>query len=580
MDTNLPSEMPGSRCKKDTNGEGPSRTEMTTNAMEDVQVAQSGVDKDEASAEPAIFLQPASDSDISVPPQEVYPHRSVQPPTPDKALTPSERVAIQFPSSPYNPLNWPTRRRMIITLCLALTGLMSTGGSSIGVPGLHAAMEEFGVTNDKIGTLIPGAYVLGLGTGPFIFAPISELYGRQPAYFISQILLCIFTLGTGFSNHMATLIVLRFFCGMFGSVAPSLGVATCADLFTPQERGKPMSLYGFGPIAGPVIGNMIGYWLLFFGWRWAYYFMTIVATLNTILMVTVMRETYAPVIKKIMIYRLKYPNSNSNSNFTQKKQQQRFPWNILPDMTWMKHIISKDEARAVYAKAFSRPPRLLLTNPVAFAFAMYYAYVYAVIYVFIVNLPLLFGEPPFSHPPLFSYSWPQATLPLAYIPIGMGFFTGVGLAARYQDKIYKYMSKRNGDKGQPEYRLILTQIGMCIMPIGLFIFGWTAHSRHHWMGPFVGQFVIGLGLVLAFNTLQNFFVDAFYPYSAAAIAGATATRSIVACLLPLFTSEMWVKLGWGWGGTLLAMVAILGVPCPLIMFICGKRLRERYAFHG
>ncbi|OCF30330.1 hypothetical protein I316_08034 [Kwoniella heveanensis BCC8398] len=573
MDTNLPSETPGSgKCNMRHEG-SPEPTEMRSITIEIVEPAQSGaVDKDEATAEPAI-LSNSTHGKNAIPSPQAYPHRSPEPPALDKALTPSERVAIQFPSSPSNPLNWPTRRRMMITLCLALTGLMSTGGSSIGVPGLHAAMEEFGITNEKIGTLIPGAYVLGLGTGPFIFAPISELYGRQPAYYISQVLLCIFTLGTGFSNHMATLIILRFFCGMFGSVAPSLGVATCADLFIPQERGKPMSLYGFGPIAGPVIGNMVGYWLLFFGWRWAYYFMTIVVTLNTILMITVMRETYAPVIQKIMVYHLKSPEFK-------RSRQRSFPSTILPDLTWMKHIISKDEARAVYAKAFSRPPRLLLTNPVAFAFAMYYAYVYAVIYVFIVNLPLLFGQPPFSHPPLFSFSWPQATLPLAYIPIGMGFFTAVGLAARYQDKIYKYFSKRNGDKGQPEYRLILTQTGMCVMPIGLFIFGWTAHSQHHWMGPFVGQYVIGLGLVLAFNTLQNFFVDAFYPYSAAAIAGATATRSIVACILPLFTSEMWVKLGWGWGGTLLAMVAILGVPCPLIMFICGKRLRERYAFHG
>lgn len=30
-------------------------------------------------------------------------------------------------------------------------------------------------------------YVLGLGFGPFVFAPISELYGRQVAYSISMV---------------------------------------------------------------------------------------------------------------------------------------------------------------------------------------------------------------------------------------------------------------------------------------------------------------------------------------------------------------------------------------------------------
>lgn len=33
-------------------------------------------------------------------------------------------------------------------------------------------------------------------TGPFIFAPMSELYGRQPAYLISQVLMVLFCLGT------------------------------------------------------------------------------------------------------------------------------------------------------------------------------------------------------------------------------------------------------------------------------------------------------------------------------------------------------------------------------------------------
>lgn len=87
--------------------------------------------------------------------------------------------------------------------------------------------------------------------------------------------------------------------------------------------------------------------------------------------------------------------------------------------------------------------------------------------------------------------------------IGLGFVSAVVIASQCQDRIYKHLSKINGDKGQPEYRLVLTQIGMCIMPIGLFIFGWTAHAEVHWMGPFVGQAVMGIGLMLAFNTIQN-----------------------------------------------------------------------------
>jgi DHA1 family multidrug resistance protein-like MFS transporter len=59
------------------------------------------------------------------------------------------------------------------------------------------------------------------------------------------------------------------------------------------------------------------------------------------------------------------------------------------------------------------------------------------------------------------------------------------------------------------------------MPIGLLIFvrpqsipltwadkqGWTAHFETHWMGPCVGEYFIAIGLMLAFNSIQNLWVD-------------------------------------------------------------------------
>lgn len=74
---------------------------------------------------------------------------------------------------------------------------------------------------------------------------------------------------------MATLIVLRFFCGVFGSSGPALGVATCADVsigatspraalthavqvWAPHERGRPVSLYAIGPMVSVVASRRAG----------------------------------------------------------------------------------------------------------------------------------------------------------------------------------------------------------------------------------------------------------------------------------------------------------------------------------
>lgn len=56
---------------------------------------------------------------------------------------------------------------------------------------------------------------------------------------------------------------------------------------------------------------------------------------------------------------------------------------------------------------------------------------------------------------------------------------------------------------------------------------------------------------------QNWIVDAFFPYSAAAMAAASLLRSISGCVLPIFADALFIKLGYGLGGTLLALISIV-----------------------
>jgi DHA1 family multidrug resistance protein-like MFS transporter len=184
-----------------------------------------------------------------------------------------------------------------------------------------------------------------------LFAPISELYGRQVAYHVSQVCFVVFCIGTAVSQKsvalslamccvglttrsMATLIVLRFFCGVFGSSGPAIGVATCADVSCwhdivrsdidscasglgaarARATGQPVRHWTDGKSgrflasghnepspcadrssyqAGPVLGSMLGYWILFGGWRWLFWTITILAALNTALLMIGASETNA-----------------------------------------------------------------------------------------------------------------------------------------------------------------------------------------------------------------------------------------------------------------------------------------------
>jgi hypothetical protein len=75
----------------------------------------------------------------------------------------SAAILDDFSTSSANPHNWTHGKKWRVTLTVALTGFICTTGSSIGVPGIHDVMADFGVQNEKVGVLITGAYVLGLG---------------------------------------------------------------------------------------------------------------------------------------------------------------------------------------------------------------------------------------------------------------------------------------------------------------------------------------------------------------------------------------------------------------------------------
>jgi hypothetical protein len=74
--------------------------------------------------------------------------------------------------------------------------------------------------------------------------------------------------------------------------------------------------------------------------------------------------------------------------------------------------------------------------------------------------------------------------------------------------------------------------------------------------------------------LQTYLIDAFTRYAASAIAANTVLRSLLGGLIPLAGLRLYNALGFGWGNSLLAFVALGLVPIPLLFTIYGERIRK------
>ncbi|KAH0140980.1 hypothetical protein KCU86_g24028, partial [Aureobasidium melanogenum] len=109
--------------------------------------------------------------------------------------------------------------------------------------------------------------------------------------------------------------------------------------------------------------------------------------------------------------------------------------------------------------------------------------------------------------------------------------------------------------------------GSILIPIGLFIYGWTAENKTFWIGPDIGAVCFAAGTILVFQSCQTYVIDSYQRYAASAVASTTVLRSLAGFGFPLFAPAMYNALGYGWGNSVLGFIAVgIGIPAPFLLW--------------
>lgn len=78
---------------------------------------------------------------------------------------------------------------------------------------------------------------------------------------------------------------------------------------------------------------------------------------------------------------------------------------------------------------------------------------------------------------------------------------------------------------------------------------------------------------------MTYLVDTYHAlYGASAIAANGLLRYTFGAAFPLFTLQMYHKLGIGWATSLLGFLSLLMLPIPWVLYSWGPALRARSAF--
>ena len=243
--------------------------------------------------------------------------------------------------------------------------------SALFAPGAAKASEEFSV-GEEVGKLGTSLFVLGFATGPMIWAPSSELLGRRWPLIVAMLGTSIFSIGSAAAKDIQTLIICRFFAGVFGASPLSVVPGVLADLYDDVHRRAAISVYALtifgGPLAAPFVGAFIADSYL--GWRWTSYIPAIMGFFDTILLVLFTKESFASVILVQKALRLR---------------RETGIWAIHAE-----HERLEMDAHEIIRKYVTRPLRMLMTEPIVFLVSLYMSFIYGLVYGLLGAYPFVF----------------------------------------------------------------------------------------------------------------------------------------------------------------------------------------------
>ncbi|KAK5074401.1 hypothetical protein LTR64_006455 [Lithohypha guttulata] len=517
-------------------------------------------------------------------------------------------------SDPANPHNWPRHRKWTSTVLIAAFAFIAPMASTIVAPALEDIADEFDIAERSAEEfLVMSIFLLAFAIGPFLWGPLSEVFGRARVMQLSNLIFLLFNTVCGFAKTKQQMMAFRFLSGIGGSAPQAIGGGIVSDCFKAGERGTAVAVYSLMPFISPAIAPIIGgYATQYTTWRWAFWATSIFNLVVQIACLFLLRETFAPAILAKKAARLRQQTGNKDLHTK---------WQG-PDHTTKKLVM----------KSLIRPFIMLTTQPALQAMAFYRAYQYGLMYLVFATFPMVFEE---------AYNQSTGRASLNYLSLGVGFVTGLQFSKSLQDKIYKWckahqidptlsvfekstwtqfrgmrhLSSTDGDAlitnnnhntndtnnrspyanvkraatnrslthdstlALPEYRLPLLLPFSLFIPIGLLIYGWSAQARVHWIVPNLGCIIFAMGLIVCFNCAQAYVVDTYTTYSASATGAAAFIRTMAGFSFPLFAPGMYEKLGVGWGNSLLALIAgTIGIGAPILLWRWGGWLRSKSTY--
>ncbi|KAJ7264475.1 MFS general substrate transporter [Mycena haematopus] len=450
---------------------------------------------------------------------------------------------------PEDPLNWSRTQKYIIVCISSLVAFLGTFALATSNPAyaqIGLALDVTAIQASYIGTV----GIAAAGIGSFIWAPLSNVYGRRPVLILSQAIAIVAGFGASFAKSYGTIIVGRFFTGLGVASGNVVTFAVVSDVFCLHERGKMLGLVTVALINGPHLASLPGGFIAQnVGWRWTILMPSILTAVCWVLIIVGLPET-------LYVRGIDTPVKSPGKYHRMRITGTRAP------------------GRTLQLVDFARPFQMLKYFPI-------------IVLGWFAAVAFTLGSvmPAQTVSALFRtfYKWGSARTGVALsVSTTIGGVLGEVVSGPVIDKLMERSRKREG-RVRPEARLHGMWPAIVLLPGGLLMFGFSiAHHEltHSYIGVTVGMAITCFAVQMITTPVIAYCVDCYKPQSAEVVQLLNFARQEMSFTVGFWSIQYGDKIGFQFSAVTYACVSVFFFLPVLWIMIYGERLRTRLGEPG
>jgi DHA1 family multidrug resistance protein-like MFS transporter len=441
-----------------------------------------------------------------------------------------------------SPRNWSVTKK--VTFVCVTSGMLQAVcfGSSVIAPAQKIIAAEFDVSL-TIAQLTVALWILGCFAGPLFSGPLSEMYGHLVPLAVGVSGMAILQIPIAITSNIQTVLICRFLSGAFGSGAFAIVPGMYFELYEPTPRGVALAVatisFNLGAVVGAIAGAYITYEI---HWRWTAWITLIFIGFFLIVSIFTIQDSSGRSILRSKAKRLRFETGNGALHSRSEDSHTDF--------------------RDITFKYFTKPLRMFRTEPILVVMTLYLTLVYGTLYLSYEAFPIVYQR----------RGWSPIASSLPFLAVTLGIITAFIVCSVFFLTWYKKHAITDQGSPNPELRLPPMIVGAAMLPLALLWFGWSENV--HWVSQILANYFISLSLVLIFSCGIVYLVDLYQVHATSAISIHIVVRSLVAASFPLWSTPMFSRLGVSWSLTLLALMSLILVPVPILLYIYGQKIRN------